>query len=170
VLAPLPDELRELYCSESRLLSGLFGIPDTCLAPNWTAFADYFQAMTQSQTLTVTGAARVMAHRLLAGADTWLPIPPSYKALTTSLLPPRLRDAFELPYGVGEQRAAEELIARVRWAYPRLPARLRYVGPDQAAQQRLAGSAHPDFMTRMSNRFWIGRPDLPAAGRGKFLE
>jgi uncharacterized protein (DUF2236 family) len=169
VLAPLPEEQREHYYSESQLLGGLFGLPETSLAPNWTAFAAYFQAMTQSQTLTVTDAARVMAHRLLAGADTWLPIPPSYRALTASLLPPRLREAFELPYGGAERRAAEQLIAWVRWTYPRLPARLRYVGPYQAAKQRLAGSAHPDFMTRMNNRFWIGRPDLPAAGRGSFL-
>jgi uncharacterized protein (DUF2236 family) len=169
VLAPLPEEQRELYCSESQLLGGLFGLPETSLAPNWTAFAAYFQAMTQSQTLTVTDAARVMAHRLLAGADTWLPVPPSYKALTASLLPPRLRDAFELPYGLAERRAVEELIAWVRWAYPRLPSRLRYVGPYQAAQQRLAGRAHPDFMTRMNNRFWIGRPDLPAAAGGSLM-
>ena len=96
--------------------------------------------------------------------------PPSYKALTASLLPPRLRDAFELPYGAAERRAVEELIAWVRWAYPRLPSRLRYVGPYQAAQQRLAGRTHLDFMTRMNNRFWIGRPDLPAAAGGALSE
>jgi uncharacterized protein (DUF2236 family) len=161
VLPPLPHEERELYWSESRLLAGLFGIPEAALAPNWPAFAAYVGAMAESETLTVTDTARVMAHRLLAGAGTWLPVPASYKAVTASLLPPRLRDAFALSYGAPEQRAADHLMGWVRRVYPRLPARLRYVGPYQWARQRLAGRAAPDVMTRMCNRFWIGRPDLP---------
>jgi hypothetical protein len=116
--------------------------------------------MTQSDTLTVTDPARVAAHRLLAGADTWLPVPASYKALTAALLPPRLRDAFALPYGGAERRAAQHLIGWVRRIYPLLPSRLRYVGPYQEAERRLVGKA-PDFATRMCNRFWIGQADLP---------
>jgi hypothetical protein len=38
--------------------------------------------------------------------------------------------------------------------------RLRYVGPYQEAQQRLAGRSAPDFVTRLCNRFWIGRAEL----------
>jgi uncharacterized protein (DUF2236 family) len=164
VLPPIPREERELYWSESRILAGLFGVPEACLAPDWSSFTAYFQAITQSEELTVTDAARVMANRLLSGAGSWLPVPTSYRALTASLLPPRLRDAFALPYGDAEQLAADRLIAGVRWAYPLLPARLRFVGPYQWAQQRLAGKTGPDFMTRMNNRFWIGRPDLPTGG------
>jgi uncharacterized protein (DUF2236 family) len=161
VLPPLPPEERELYWSESRLLAGLFGIPEASLAPNWTTFAAYVEATAESETLTVTDTARVMAHRLLAGAGTWLPVPGAYKAVTASLLPPRVRDAFALSYGASEQRAADRVIKWAQWAYPRLPERLRYVGPYQWAGQRLAGRSEPDFMTRMCNRFWIGRPDLP---------
>jgi hypothetical protein len=47
--------------------------------------------------------------------------------------------------------------------------RLRYVGPYQEAEQRLAGRAQPDFITRMCNRFWMGRADLPR-GNVEFLE
>lgn len=118
--------------------------------------------MMQSDTLTVTDSARDMAHRLLTGADTWLPIPTSYRALTAALLPSRLRHAFELPYGAAERRAVERLMAWVQRIYPLLPSRLRYVGPYQEAMQRIAGRTEPDFVARMSNRFWIGRADLHA--------
>jgi uncharacterized protein (DUF2236 family) len=163
-LPPLPQDERELYFSESGLLAGLFGIPESSLEPNWTAFATYFEEMAQSETLTVTDSARAMAQRLLAGAGTWLRVPSSYRALTASLLPPRLRDAFALPYGDSERRATDQLIAWIRWTYPHLPARLRYVGPYQWAQQRLAGRVGPDLITRICNRLWIGQPELPDGG------
>jgi transposase len=68
--------------------------------------------------------------------------------------------AFELRYGETERRDAENLIARVRRVYPRLPKRLRYVGPYQEAEQRLAGRARPDLATQLLNRIWIGRRAL----------
>jgi uncharacterized protein (DUF2236 family) len=73
ILVPLTHEQQERYYTESQLFAGLFGIPRRCLAADWTAFSAYLEAMLRSDTLSVTPAARVMAHRLLAGADTWLP-------------------------------------------------------------------------------------------------
>jgi uncharacterized protein (DUF2236 family) len=70
VLPALTQEQRELYYAESQLLAALFGIPKACLSRDWAAFTSYTEAMAQSNTLTVTDSARVMAHRLLAGADT----------------------------------------------------------------------------------------------------
>lgn len=161
VLAPLTPEQRERYHAESHLFAALFGIPEACLSRDWTAFSAYTDAMAGSATLTVTSAARTMAHRLLAGTDTWLPIPASYKALTASLLPPRLREEFAFRYGEAEQLAAQKLIARVRRIYPILPSRLRYVGPYQEAEQRLSGKMQPDFIARMCNQVWIGHAHLP---------
>jgi uncharacterized protein (DUF2236 family) len=160
VLPTLTREQRERYYAESRLFAALFGIPREHLARDWTAFSAYTETMTRSSTLTVTDSARVMAHRLLAGADTWLPIPAGYKALTAALLPPRLRDAFALRYGKAEEADVRRFIRRARRIYPRLPARLRYVGPYQEAEQRLAGRPQPDFLARMCNRFWMGQSAL----------
>ena len=160
VLPALTREQRELYYAESRLFAALFGIPRQCLSPDWTTFSAYTEAMTRSNTLAITDPARVMAHRLLAGADTWLPIPAWYKALTAALLPPRLRDAFALRYDEAEQGEVQQLIARARRLYPLLPSRLRYVGPYQEAEQRLAGRTQPDFVARMCNRFWMGQSAL----------
>jgi uncharacterized protein (DUF2236 family) len=161
VLPRLTPHERERYYAESRMFAGLFGIPQASLPECWSAFSAYTQAMVQSEILSVTDSARALAHRLLAGTDTWLPIPASYRALTAELLPPRLRRAFALDHGRAERRAAGDLLGWARRIYPYLPGRVRYVGPYQEAQQRLTGRAQPDLGTRLSNRFWIGRGDMP---------
>jgi uncharacterized protein (DUF2236 family) len=158
VLRPLSEGERERYYAESRLFAALFGIPNRSLPADWSGFSDYCEATAQSRVLTVTEEARAMAHRLLCGGDSWLA--PSYRALTAALLPERLRDAFALSYGDAERRAVSGFIGWARRIYPLLPARLRYVGPYQEAEQRLAGRIHPDFLARISNRLWIGRPEL----------
>jgi uncharacterized protein (DUF2236 family) len=160
VLPALTRETRERYYAESRVFAALFGIPKERLPPDWAAFSAYIDAMTRSSTLTVTEAARRMAHSLLAGAETWLPIPGAYRSLTVALLPPRLRDAFALGYGRAEREDAQRCIRWARRIYPLLPARLRHVGPYQEAEQRLAGRAGPDFVAQISNRFWMGHAAL----------
>jgi len=161
MLPPLTSSQREAYYQESLLFAALFGIPNECLPRNWTAFSDYIATMMQSDTLTVTDYARVVGRRLIAGGGTWFPVPASYVVLTAALLPARLREAFGLNFGAAEQRAVWRSIARLQSLYRRLPSRLRYVGPYQEAQGRLAGKAKPDLLTRMSNRFWIGQYQLP---------
>jgi hypothetical protein len=42
--------------------------------------------------------------------------------------------------------------------YPRLPMRIRAVGPYQEALARLQGERQPDLAVRWLNRLWIGRP------------
>jgi hypothetical protein len=71
-----------------------------------------------------------------------------------------LRNDFGLSYGDAKRRAAERSLTWIRRLYPRLPNRLRHVGPYQEAGARLAGRHHPDPVTRLLNRFWIGRPRL----------
>jgi uncharacterized protein (DUF2236 family) len=160
VLPALTPDQRECYFAESRLFAALFGIPKHRLAPDWTAFSAYIDAMTRSSTLSVTDRARGIAHRLLAGADTWLPVPSAYRALTAALLPPQLRDAFALRYGTTERDEAQQCIAWAQRIYPILPWRLRYVGPYQEAEQRLAGKTQPDLVARIYNRFWMGQSEL----------
>jgi uncharacterized protein (DUF2236 family) len=141
----------------------LFGIPKECLPSDWTQFYDYFSAMLESDTLSVSKATRSMARRLITGTDLWLPVPGSYQHLTIALLPSQLRGRFGFPDGALEQREIRRLIAPLRRVYPLLPRRLQYVGTYQEAEQRLAGRLTPDFVTQMCNRFWIGRAELPAA-------
>jgi uncharacterized protein (DUF2236 family) len=161
VLPPLTPGQREQYYRESQLFAGLFGIPKECLPKDWTAFSAYFSAMVQSDTLSISNATRSVALRVLTGTGLWLPVPGSYQDLTIALLPPPLRGRFGFSFGDTQRWEIDRAIALTRRLYPFLPARLRYVGPYQEAQQRLAGRTPPDFVTRMCNRFWIGCAELP---------
>jgi uncharacterized protein (DUF2236 family) len=165
VLGPLTTDEREQYYAENKLLAALFGIPATALPENWSAFLDYNRQMHASGELGVSSEARRYATRLLAGAGSWIHPPSWYRALTTAWMPPRLREEFSLAFGAGEQAAAENAAHRLPKIYPRLPAAIRFVGPWQEAQARLAGR-RAGLLTRCSNRFWIGAPHLPFGDEG----
>ena len=151
---------RARHYSESQLFAGMLGIPRNALPDDYAGLASYTQAMRNSDVLTVSAAARRLADQIFSGTGSWLRAPASYRALTASMLPDRLRQDFGLAYGQAERRASERMVKRLRRAYFVAPRRLRYVGPYYEASQRLAGRANPDLGTRLSNRLWIGRPSL----------
>ncbi|MBV8122024.1 MAG: DUF2236 domain-containing protein [Alphaproteobacteria bacterium] len=152
-------EDRERYYTQSRLFAGFFGIPQSALPQSWPEFADYVDRMIASEAITVSLAARAIAAELLAGAGSRLRPPFWYRALTARLLPERLRDDFEMPFGPAEQRAAARALAVIRVLYPRAPAWLRYVAPYREACVRLAGQRSGPLI-RLMNRFWIGRASI----------
>ena len=162
LVASVTPEERARYYQESVRFAGLFGLAPTELPPDWDGFAASFDATLHSDTLAVSETARATAARLLAGAGSWIVVPAWYRALTAELLPPHLRAAFGLAYGPAQRDAAARALRRIRRLYPRLPKRLRFVGPYFEAQERMAGRARPSLATRLGNRFWIGRPALGA--------
>ncbi|WP_456765386.1 oxygenase MpaB family protein [Bradyrhizobium sp. USDA 3650] len=166
VLPPLSAEERERYWTESRLFGALFGLTAHDLPTDWSGFAAYTAAMTQSDTLTVSPAAREIAAQIFGGARPWLRPPRWYRALTASLLPERLRVGFGFELDERDTRSVENALRWIRRVYPRLPDRLRYVGPYQEAQARLRGEPQPDWMTRCLNRAWIGRSQMDQRGKG----
>jgi uncharacterized protein (DUF2236 family) len=155
---PLSMQDRERYYAEMRLFAALFGIPQRALPQSWDDFARYVENMLGSDTLAVAGPARRLADWLFSGAPSW------YRALTTRLLPPRLRDEFGLSFGPAEQRSAERALVAIRRIYPWIPGRLRYVAPYQEALTRLDGRTRPDTLTRALNRFWIGQTSIAMGG------
>ncbi|MGA7866512.1 MAG: oxygenase MpaB family protein [Stellaceae bacterium] len=161
---PLSGEDRDRYDEEMRLFAALFGIPKSALPQSWTDFAQYRDGMFGSDTLAVSSAARSIAAELFGGAGTRLRAPFWYRALTASLLPPRLRDAFELPYGPSELRSVERVLTVFRNLHPWVPAGLRYVAPYHEALARLAGRNRPAPLTRVLNRFWIGQSSMAVGG------
>jgi uncharacterized protein (DUF2236 family) len=80
--------------------------------------------------------------------------------LTARLLPARLREEFELPYGKGEHRKTERALAVLRRVNQWVPARLRHVGPYHEACARLAGGKRPGVATQLLNRLWIGQKSM----------
>jgi uncharacterized protein (DUF2236 family) len=160
VRQPLSSEERERYWSEARLFAGFFGIPQHVLPQSWADFTTDNERMWRSDVLSVSDSARTIAKTILSGAGTWLPIPSWYRALTARLVPTRLRADFGLAYGEPEHRKTERALALLRRVYPRVPCRLRYVGPYQEACARLAGQQRPGTATQLLNRLWIGRKSM----------
>jgi uncharacterized protein (DUF2236 family) len=160
VCPPLSAAERERYWNEARLFAAFFGIPQDALPQTWAAFAASNDPMLGSDFLSVSDEARKIARVVLSGAGTRLPIPAWYRALTARLLPMRLREEFGLPYGEIEQRKTERALAVLRRLYPRVPARLRHVGPFQEACARLAGKTPPGVTTQLLNRLWIGQKSM----------
>ena len=167
VLPALTPAEREQYYAESRTTAALFGIPREELPANWRDFVSYLESMLQSNTLTVSSAAREMAHELQRGAGLWFRPPFWYRALTTELLPARLRQEFQLPCGEREQRSAARAVRWLPTIYRGLPASVRFVGPYLEVQGKLHGRPRPGLAVRLSNRLWIGQPALfsPSDGR-----
>lgn len=166
-IGPMPAVEREQYYADSKTLAGLFGLPAGALPENWQAFKAYNAAMHASAELGVSATACSMAHNLLRGAGSWLPIPGWYRALTAEWMPERFRVEFGLSWSAADRRAAQGARLRIPGIYRRLPQAIRFVGPWHEAQARIAGRrAGP--LTRLSNRFWIGEKLLPPgdANRG----
>lgn len=162
VLPALTAAQKDRYWGEARRFAALFGIPDALLAPDWNVFSAQVESMLASDLLTVGQAGRAIGDHLLSrapGAFGRL-IPGWYRALTASLLPARLRDAFGLSYTRREAAQVARALGQIRRLYPRLPAVLRFVGPYQEALARLRGDPSPGLLTRASNLLWLGRPRL----------
>ena len=160
VLGELTGEQRAQYYSESRTFAGLFGIPETLMVADYSAFTAYAEAMFHSDILTVSIVAQRIAEQIFAGPGRWLRVPASYRAVTSGMLPERLRRDFGFSYGDAERRIGERTVRWIKWAYPLLPPRLRYVGPYHEAQERLAGKSAPTIPTQLLNRLWIGQKSL----------
>lgn len=159
VLPPLSIAEKETYYRESKTLAMLFGIPLGASPADWPAFQAYNRAMWASDTLGVNALSREMAHRVLHGRGSWVTIPHWYRALTAEWLPQNLRESFGLPYGDAERCAAARAAHWLPHVYRRIPESVRYVGPYHEAQARLHHrSAGP--LTRASNRFWMGQPEM----------
>lgn len=158
VLPALTNSEREQYWAEAKLYAALFGIRPADLPADWTSFAAYTAAMAQSDSLAVSPAARDIAEQIFSGRATGLRVPRWYRALTAHLLPKRLACEFGFEFGEREQRRADRALAWIRRVYPRLPLRLRAVGPYQEALARVQSDQQPDLAVRWLNRLWIGRP------------
>jgi uncharacterized protein (DUF2236 family) len=162
VLPPLSPAERAAYYADSRTVAALFGLPASSLPEDWTAFLAYCREMEQSNALGVSDPARRMAHKLLAGAGSWVKPPLWYRALTAQWLPERFRSEFALQYGADDARAVDRATQWLPGFYRRLPAALRFVGPWHEARARL-NSRGAGPVSRLSNRFWIGQRFLPFA-------
>jgi uncharacterized protein (DUF2236 family) len=159
VLPPLTPDERERYYAESKRTAALFGIPPAALPADWPAFSRYIAERIDSPLLGVDDTACRLGGSVMSGAGTWIRPPHWYLALTAYWMPPRFREGFQLPFGADEERAVQRASRRLPLLYRNIPGLIRFVGPYHEAQARLSGR-YPGLLTRRSNQFWMGQPQL----------
>jgi uncharacterized protein (DUF2236 family) len=94
VLPRMTAEERARYYAESHRFAALFGIPRATLPGDWREFAAYTEMMRESDVLVVSPAAREIAGQIFSRPGILLRPPQWYRAVTASMLPPRLKEAF----------------------------------------------------------------------------
>jgi uncharacterized protein (DUF2236 family) len=128
-VGPLTQAEKDAYCAESTSLGPLLGMPDDYLPSNTTELRDYMERMYASGAIQVTDRARWMAGELL---DPPPPMPRSrllsrLNALpVTALVPPPLRRAYGLPWGLRERAAAGAATQLARVLNPHVPPLMRH--------------------------------------------
>ena len=132
---PLSYADREAYYQESKLLGGLLGLANSAYPASLAEFEEYMAGVLAGGNLLVDGRARELARAVLRPPLRWVPRVAYWPlaAVTTGLLPWRLRAGYELPWGRAEQfafAAAQRSVPRVIALMPR---RLRRVPPARRA-------------------------------------
>jgi uncharacterized protein (DUF2236 family) len=157
VVEPLSPADKERFYVETKRFAALFGIPGALLPAKWADFVAYNEYMWQSDQLAVTPAAleltRFLFKPLVPGLG---PLMNSMKLVTSATLPPRLREAFKLPYDETTPERFERVVRRMRYLHRVLPDRLRYSPTYFEALARLAGR-RSDVLTRVATRVTLGR-------------
>jgi uncharacterized protein (DUF2236 family) len=135
-VGPLEGEARERFWSEAREYGQLLGIPLSQSPADWTAVEAYWRRMLDpTGPIQVTPTARRLAESILNPPIPFVPAPLVELLMLPSmtLLPPRLRDAYGIDWGL-RRRA----LSRVLDVLLRLWVHLLPVGWRSMPQARLA--------------------------------
>jgi uncharacterized protein (DUF2236 family) len=149
-LEPLSRERRARYYLETRPVGRAFGVPEDLLPADLDAFDAYLAAMLgPGGEVQVSPIARDLAWAVLhpplaplAPGAPWLAaVPTELYAWTlwpsVGLLPPRIREAYGLPWGAREQAVSAWLVGAWRAWRPILPASFRQMPKALAADRRM---------------------------------
>jgi uncharacterized protein (DUF2236 family) len=126
-VAPLsPDELERGY-QESKLAARMLGVPDETLPGDYAAFRTYFDAMIASHDIAAAPFQRSIVRDVLYPRIGALPKGVFWPAvaLTTALLPPRVRELYALELSPAKRVVANWSRTIVRAMLPVTPRALR---------------------------------------------
>ncbi|MFT3772024.1 MAG: oxygenase MpaB family protein [Minicystis sp.] len=146
---PMPPAEKNAYYLELKRAGALFGLAADAVPPDWPAFEAYCARMVASDALAVGRPAREIAGFLMAPASPLIrPAMRWYGTLTAGMLPPRIREAYGLPFGRADQLAYAASLRALRSTWPRIPARLRFRPEYHEAVRRIEGRPGPDRLGR----------------------
>jgi uncharacterized protein (DUF2236 family) len=140
VLGPIEPARKERYYEETKRFAALFGLRAERLPASWSDFQRYVEAMLASDVITVSPAARRIAGFLLRPPTAAArPFFRWYSAITASLLPARLREQLDLPFGRSERALVRASLPALRAVHRALPDALRTLPAYRAGMRRVAG-------------------------------
>ncbi|NJN43459.1 MAG: DUF2236 domain-containing protein [Anaerolineae bacterium] len=125
ILPPLGDDNWEVFYEEGKLFAYLFGVPDEIIPPTLGAFHRYVAGMLE--TLEITKTARDMAKAVIHSPHPVFGV--SNSVLAAGTLPPRLREAFNLPWYFPVRAGYTVGMGILRVAVPRIPVRFLLHSP-----------------------------------------
>jgi len=135
-LPPLNAEERETFYQESKVFARLMGIDDVYLPGSFADFRQWLDEALAGDVLTVTETARVVASALLKGPWHFIVLRPATVALTAGLLPPKLREAFGLPWNPPVRKAYATGVQAIRVLARCVPADWRALPAAKRAEKR----------------------------------
>ena len=133
VYGPLDDRSAEQIYQDYAVLGTALQVPRELWPVDRAAFREYWSH--QLEALRTDASTRRVAQALLhpAVGPIWLKAAmPVARLATAGLLPPAVREAFDLPWSPTRRRLFTGLITITRLVYPRLPRALRHLARDRA--------------------------------------
>jgi uncharacterized protein (DUF2236 family) len=134
------DAEADCFWQEARGVGVRMGIPLRASPPDWAALLDYWVRMlAPAGPIQVTAEARAMAPMLVRPP---LPLVPGWAVDALglpglALLPPRIRDAYGIPWDARRQRAADRIATGVRAWTGLVPATARSMPQARSAFRRV---------------------------------
>jgi uncharacterized protein (DUF2236 family) len=138
-VGPITDTEAEVFWQEARSVGVRMGIPLRVSPPGWSGLLAYWDRMLAPDgPIQVTAEARAMAPMLVRPS---LPLAPGWAVDALglpglALLPPRVREAYGIPWDPGRARTAAAIATVVRGWTRVVPANLRSMPQARAAFRR----------------------------------
>lgn len=147
---PLSIEEKRRYYQETLRAAAYFGLPPEQVPPTLESFYEWYNGELAGERLGVGDTALELAGMLFNSPFTRGQFD---EALTAGLLPERWREAYRLPWGLGQRLTWKLLKGSMRRGIQLTPPKLRYVTAWHQAQMRLAiaRGERPTIMARALN-------------------
>jgi uncharacterized protein (DUF2236 family) len=142
-IGPLKIADVDAYYAEQKRFLAACGAPAEGAPETFAQFMHWYDE-TVEHVLEVTPAARDVAAAILRPRRLPLPLRPLYDALnlaTVGLLPPTLREAYELGWGPQRERLLGAQTSAIRRLMPLVPALVRELPSARSAERRLREAA-----------------------------
>jgi uncharacterized protein (DUF2236 family) len=149
-VTPLRIEEKDRYCVEASAIEGHLGIPEGRLPRSFGGLHQYVEAMLAGGEITVTDAARTLAH---AVTDPEAPrfAEPAIRLMrltTVGLLPSTIRDGYGFSWNSRNEATLRRWAALVRRLLPLTPSIVRYWPAARAGVRTASRSGCPIPMFR----------------------